>query len=136
MAIKNSTARRIARRAVLGAGMAGLALTSTAVTGAAQAQTGDGGGLRTAAAPVKVRMIANEAFAKQWQSAMVPEFNKRHPHIQVTIDGVPYAELLAKSLLDITGASPTYDIVIADDPWIPQLAQTGALLDLRKDAAG
>lgn len=94
-----------------------------------------GGGLGTAEAPANVRMIANEAFAKQWQTGMVPEFNKKFPHIKVTIDGVPYAELLAKSLLDVTGASPTYDIIIADDPWIPQLAQTNALLDLKKDAA-
>lgn len=94
-----------------------------------------GAALGTPDKPIEIRMIANEAFAKQWQSAMVPEFNKLYPNVKVTIDGVPYAELLAKSLLDITGASPTYDIVIADDPWIPQLAQTGALLDLRKGAA-
>lgn len=99
-----------------------------------RAAPGDGG-LGTADAPVEVRMIANEAFARQWQGSMVPEFNKAHPHVRVRIDGVPYAELLAKSLLDLTGASPTYDVIIADDPWIPQLATTNALLDLRKDAA-
>jgi len=109
-------------------------LAALAVTRGAWAQEADAA-LGTAAAPVNVRMIANEAFAKQWQTNMVPEFNKRFPHIKVTIDGVPYAELLAKSLLDVTGPSPTYDIIIADDPWIPQLAQTGALLDLKKDAA-
>ncbi|MGO4838643.1 ABC transporter substrate-binding protein, partial [Rhizobiaceae sp. 2RAB30] len=26
---------------------------------------------------------------------------------------------------------PTYDIIIADDPWVPQLAEVGALLDLK-----
>jgi multiple sugar transport system substrate-binding protein len=121
----------------------GKVLVSTAMaaalvfSGQGMAQTGnsDGGGLGTAAAPVSVRMIANEAFAKQWQTNMVPEFNKVFPNIKVQIDGVPYPELLAKSLLDVTGASPTYDIIIADDPWIPSLAQTGALLDLKKDAA-
>lgn len=115
-----------------------IALTTASLftAGGSLAQTrNEGGGLGTAAAPVSVRMIANEAFAKQWQSTMVPEFNKSFPHIKVQIDGVPYAELLAKSLLDVTGPSPTYDIIIADDPWIPALAQTGALLDLKKDAA-
>lgn len=76
-------------------------------------------------------MIANEAFANQWQSLMVPEFNKVFPNIKVRIDGVPYVELLAKTMLDATGPSPTYDIFIADDPWIPQLATVGALLDLK-----
>ena len=34
-------------------------------------------------------------------------------------------------MLDATGPTPTYDIIIADDPWIPQLAEVGALLDLK-----
>lgn len=130
---KDNSARDVTRRTMIAAGAS--ALAAPALSSGALAQAGDGGGLGTPAAKVKVRMIANEAFAKQWQSSMVPEFNKVHPHIEVTIDGVPYAELLAKSLLDVTGASPTYDVIIADDPWIPQLAQTGALLDLKKDAA-
>ncbi|MGI6851146.1 ABC transporter substrate-binding protein [Mesorhizobium sp. 1B3] len=88
-------------------------------------------GLGTPDQPVEVRMIANEAFANQWQTLMVPEFNKYYPNIKVTIDGVPYVELLAKSMLDATGPSPTYDIIIADDPWVPQLAEVGALLDLK-----
>ena len=113
--------------------LAGMAAATLAVGWGAQAQQA-GDGLGTPDKPVEVRMIANEAFAKQWQTSMVPEFNKKFPNIKVRIDGVPYAELLAKSLLDVTGASPTYDIIIADDPWIPQLAQTGALLDLKKGA--
>ena len=123
------TANRLSRRALLAAGASTLAVRAYA------AAPEDGGGLGTEAAPVTVRMIANEAFAKQWQTGMVPEFNKKFPHIKVQIDGVPYTELLAKSLLDLTGAKPTYDIIIADDPWAPQLAQTGSLLDLKKDAA-
>lgn len=88
-------------------------------------------GLGTAADPVEIHMIANEAFANQWQQNMVPEFQKVFPHINVVIDGVPYAELLAKSLLDATGPDPFYDIIIADDPWAPQLAEAGVLLDLK-----
>lgn len=123
--------RRLTRRALVF--VTASAVSVLAAGSSAWAQ--DGGGLGTAAAPVSVRMIANEAFAKQWQTNMVPEFNKVHPNIKVQIDGVPYAELLAKSMLDVTGANPTYDIIIADDPWIPALAQTGALLDLKKGAA-
>lgn len=119
---KKRMARALSRRAVIAAASA-LAFTTTA----AQAQSG----LGTAEKPIEVRMIANEAFASQWQNAMVPEFNKAFPHIKVRIDGVPYVELLAKTMLDATGPSPTYDIFIADDPWIPQLATVGALLDLK-----
>lgn len=88
-------------------------------------------GLGAEGSPVEITMIANEAFANQWQTLMVPEFQKVYPHINVVIDGVPYTELLAKSMLDATGPDPVYDIIIADDPWTPQLAETGVLLDLK-----
>lgn len=120
---KPNSAAAVSRRAVIAAAAA------MTLTGApALAQTG---GLGTADKPIEIRMIANEAFASQWQSLMAPEFNKSFPHIKVRIDGVPYVELLAKTMLDATGPSPTYDIFIADDPWIPQLATVGALLDLK-----
>ncbi|MBN8890654.1 MAG: sugar ABC transporter substrate-binding protein [Rhodospirillales bacterium] len=124
--------RLLSRRGVVAAGLSALPVLALPAT--PRAQTASGGGLGTAAAPVEIRMIANEAFANQWQANMVPEFNKSFPHVRVKIDGVPYPELLAKSLLDSTGANPTYDIIVADDPWVPQLAQAGALLDLKADA--
>jgi len=115
-------AAAVSRRALI------VAAAAVALSGAsAYAQDG----LGTPDKPVEVRMIANEAFANQWQTLMVPEFNKKYPNIKVTIDGVPYVELLAKSMLDATGPSPTYDIIIADDRWVPQLATVGALLDLK-----
>jgi len=118
----------VSRRALLAAAASTAAIA--AMTGmvdiAARAE-----GLGTPEQPIEVRMIANEAFANQWQTLMVPEFNKHFPNIKVTIDGVPYVELLAKSMLDATGPTPTYDIIIADDPWVPQLAEVGALLDLK-----
>ena len=90
-------------------------------------------GIGSAGNPIEIHMIANEAFANQWQQNMVPEFQKIYPYINVVIDGVPYAELLAKSLLDATGPEPLYDIVIVDDPWTPQMAEAGVLLDLKSN---
>lgn len=126
--VKFDAAAAVSRRALIVA-----AAVSLSGVGIAHAQDG----LGAPGKPVEVRMIANEAFANQWQTLMVPEFNKKFPNIKVTIDGVPYVELLAKSMLDATGPSPTYDIIIADDPWVPQLASVGALLDLKgAEAAG
>ena len=117
----------VSRRGLLAAAASTAAIAAmTGIIGIAQAE-----GLGTPEQPIEVRMIANEAFANQWQTLMVPEFNKHFPNIKVTIDGVPYVELLAKSMLDATGPTPTYDIIIADDPWVPQLAEVGALLDLK-----
>ncbi len=121
----------VTRRTALAAAAA---LSVPAAARAAVAPT-DGGGLGTAEAPIALRMNANDAFAKMWQTVLIPEFNKKFPHIHVTIDGLPYSEHLTKTLLDLTGATPAYDLICNDDPWTPQIAQTGALLDLKKDCA-
>ena len=121
--------RAVSRRAVL----AGLAAVPAVAIDRAAAQ--QGGPFGTAERPIQLRMLANSAFSTQWQQLMVPEFNKRFPHVRVQIDGVPYTEQLAKIMLDITGATPTYDMYAIDDPWVPQVAETRQLLDLRKEAA-
>lgn len=95
--------------------------------------SGGGGSLGTKDNPVSIRMLANDAFAKQWQDKLVPEFQKEHPNIKVKVDGLPYADQLPKTMLELTSPKPTYDIVLADDPWIPQLAKTGGLADLKTD---
>ncbi|MCX7380415.1 MAG: sugar ABC transporter substrate-binding protein [Alphaproteobacteria bacterium] len=120
--------RSVGRRAVL----ASLAAMPAAVINRAEAQ--QGGGFGTAEKPIQLRMIANSAFSVPWQNVMVPEFNKKFPHIKVQIDGLPYNEQLAKIMLDITGDKPTYDLYAIDDPWVPQVAETKQLLELKKDA--
>lgn len=120
------------RRSFLGLGVVATALLATsACAGPAK----ESGGVGTAEKPVEIKILANDGYAKQWQEKMVPEFNKKFPNIKVTIDGVPYGDQLAKTMLELTAVSPSYDIVMADDPWIPQMASTGALLDLKKEAA-
>jgi len=88
-------------------------------------------GLGTAEEPVKLRFLANESFAATWQKTVVEEFNKIYPNIHVEIDGVPYPEHLAKLMLDATSTSPDYDLLLVDDPWAPQMATVGALMDLK-----
>ena len=78
---------------------AAAALVATGLTmGAALADDG----LGTAKAPINLRIIANSAFSHTWQSVLVPEFNKVYPNIRVTIDGIEYAEHLAKLMLEAT----------------------------------
>ncbi len=109
------------------AGVAGALALAAGSLVSAQAQDG----LGTADDPVEVRVIANEAFANTWQTLLVPEFNKDYPNVRVVFDGVPYTELLAKMMLDATSPLPDYDVLLVDDPWVPQLAEIGALVDLR-----
>jgi multiple sugar transport system substrate-binding protein len=127
MAQSRSGARGVSRRLVT---MGAATAVAAAMLGGAGALA-QGSGLGTADKPVEIRVSANEAFSNQLQTVVVPEFNKRFPHIKVKVDGIPYVEYLAKAMLDITSPSPVYDVVIADEPWVPQLAQTSGFLDLR-----
>ena len=95
--------------------------------GAAQAQDD----LGTPGHPIEIRVAANDAYANSWQQNLVPLFNKEFPNIKVTIDGVPYAQALTKMMLDATNPTPEYDVLLVDDPWTPQLAEIGALVDLK-----
>lgn len=78
-----------------------------------------------------IRVMANAAFANTWQTNIVPEFNKHYPNIEVIIDGVPYNEHMAKLMLEATSTNPGYDVLVIDDPWTPQLAELGALFNLK-----
>lgn len=117
------------RRAVL----ATLAAAPAFGMGLAYAQSSSVTG--SADRPAELRILAATSFAPQWQSLIVPEFNKKFPNIKVQVDGVPYAEMTAKIMLDLTGASPTYDAYAIDEPWLPQVAETGQLLEVRKETA-
>nr|WP_295466306.1 sugar ABC transporter substrate-binding protein [Mesorhizobium sp.] len=116
--MKQSLKNSISRRALLVAATMAAAMPASF----ALAQTNE---------PVEIHVMANEAFSNMIQSSEVVEFNKHYPNIKVTVDGVPYVELLAKMMLDATSPTPVYDVLIVDDPWTPQLAEVGALQDLK-----
>lgn len=123
----NNRTNMVARgRRVLQALAGSLIAVATPISQAAASDA-----LGTPESPVEIKIMANEAFANSWQTVLVPEFNKVFPNVKVSIDGVPYTELLAKMMLDSTSPEPEYDVLVADDPWVPQLAQIGALMDLK-----
>jgi ABC-type glycerol-3-phosphate transport system substrate-binding protein len=84
---------------------------------------------------VTIYGMVNDAFARIWQENLIPAFNEEYPNIEVVIDATPYSELLPKQLLELTSGAPTYDFFVTDDPWLPQLAATGLLADLKTDLA-
>lgn len=129
-----STKRRFPRGAALISALGVGTLILTACNNSTAAAE-DGGGLGTAEEHVQITMMSNDAFAQTWQDQLVPEFNKKYPYIDVTIDSTPYDSLLAKGLLNGTSPDPDYDLITLDDPWAPQLADAGLLLDLKTEAA-
>lgn len=125
-------------RRLLGAAVATAAFAATLTACSAddtQTASSGGGGIGTADKHVSITMMSNDAFAQAWQEQLVPEFNKKYPYIDVTIDSTPYDDLLAKGMLNGTATDPEYDLITLDDPWTPQFAQAGVLMELKQDAS-
>lgn len=47
--------------------------------------------------------------------------------VRVQISEMPYNSLYSKILLDVSGTTSSFDVVMMDDPWFPKFAETGAL---------
>jgi multiple sugar transport system substrate-binding protein len=68
---------------------------------------------------------------------LVDDYAKRN-NIAIQVEASPYASLLEKLTINLTQDTGAYDIVSMDDPWIPQFAGGGSLVNLREmmDKAG
>lgn len=82
--------------------------------------------------PVTIIGMVVDSYSRLWEEKLVPEFNKKHPSISVKLDPVPYGDMLAKQMLELTRKPLAYDFLITDDPWLPQLADTGLLSPLKE----
>lgn len=84
---------------------------------------------------VTIYGLVNVAHQRMLQQDLVPVFNEEFPNIEVVIDGAPYSELMTKQMLEVTAKKPSYDFYWQDDPWLPQIASTGGLVDLKNEFA-
>lgn len=70
-----------------------------------------------------------EATARFIDNVLIPEFQKRFPEVEVKRVFVPFAELLSTILQQaLTGTLP--EIIMADNPWVPQLIEAGVFKDI------
>ncbi|MCD6450132.1 MAG: sugar ABC transporter substrate-binding protein [Thermotogaceae bacterium] len=83
----------------------------------------------------KVTLIVQDYFNKEDATArfidnvLIPEFEKRFPEVEVKHVFIPFAELLPTILQQaVTGTLP--DIIMADNPWVPQLIEAGVYKDI------
>lgn len=61
---------------------------------------------------------------------MVADFNEEYPDISVTIEAMAYDQMRDRIITSSLASSPTYDIVIVDNPWMVDFANGGYLLEL------
>lgn len=129
------------KRSILGAPaiaiLAALALILSGCAGSGgpeQAQsTGTGEVAKDVSGTVRILMenVPDTDVVKE----MVPEFNKEYPNVKVDIETLTYDQMRDKLVSSFQSSSPTYDLIIVDNPWMVDFAKANFLqpLDSRID---
>jgi ABC-type glycerol-3-phosphate transport system substrate-binding protein len=138
---RNTQPKPRRKRSILGAPtvaiLAALALTISACAGSGgpeQAQsTGTGEVAKDVSGTVRILMenVPDTDIVKE----MVPEFNKDYPNVKVDIETLTYDQMRDKLVSSFQSSSPTYDLIIVDNPWMVDFAKANFLqpLDSRID---
>jgi multiple sugar transport system substrate-binding protein len=83
-----------------------------------------------------VRILMENVPDTDIVKSLVPEFNKDYPKIKVDIETLTYDQMRDKLVSSFQSSSPTYDLVIVDNPWMVDFANAKFLqpLDARVKA--
>ena len=125
------------RRPIIVALLATVTLLAAACAGSggpAQTQsTGSGEIAKDTSGTVRILMenVPDTDIVK----SMVADFNKDYPNIKIDIETLTYDQMRDKLVSSFQSSSPTYDLVIVDNPWMVDFANAKFLqpLDARID---
>src|SRR6187200_2215781 len=83
-----------------------------------------------------VRILMENVPDTDIVKSMVPDFNKDYPNIKIDIETLTYDQMRDKLVSSFQSSSPTYDLVIVDNPWMVDFAKANFLqpLDSRIDS--
>lgn len=84
-----------------------------------------------AAEPVKLVIAARGGSHVDVINAVKADFEKEH-NVTIEVLGLENPDLKQKMALDSRSAQGAYDIVMLDDPWMPEMTEAGILLNLTK----
>lgn len=90
---------------------------------------GGGGAGTTDSAKVQgtVRVVMEEVPDTDVVKAMLPEFRKEYPNVDVRIEALPYDQMRDRIVSSFLAPDPTYDLIVVDNPWMTDFAQGGFL---------
>ncbi len=82
--------------------------------------------------PVSIKVLSMEQAGPtvEEMNAIVQEFNKTNPNIQVQIEYVSYDALHDKITTAMASKPPAYDVFLVDDIWYAEFAKNGYILDV------
>lgn len=77
-----------------------------------------------------VRILMENVPDTDIVKAMVPDFNKDYPNVKVDIETLTYDQMRDKLVSSFQSSSPTYDLIIVDNPWMVDFAKAKFLQPL------
>ena len=77
-----------------------------------------------------VRILMENVPDSDIVKAMVPDFNKDYPNVKVDIETLTYDQMRDKLVSSFQSSSPTYDLIIVDNPWMVDFAKAKFLQPL------
>ena len=77
-----------------------------------------------------VRLLMENVPDTNIVKSLVPEFNKDYPNVKLDIETLTYDQMRDKLVSSFQSSSPTYDLVIVDNPWMVDFANAKFLQPL------
>jgi multiple sugar transport system substrate-binding protein len=113
-----------------------LFISACAGSGGPEQTTATGTGAVAKDVSGTVRILMENVPDSDIVKAMVPEFNKDYPNVKVDIETLTYDQMRDKLVSSFQSSSPTYDLIIVDNPWMVDFAKAKFLqpLDSRIDS--
>ncbi len=135
---KPTSERRGRVRSALVATVAVPALLLSACAGSGGPEQAESTGTGEVSADVSgtVRILMENVPDTDIVKSMVGDFNKEYPGVEINIESLTYDQMRDKLVSSFQSSSPTYDLIVVDNPWMVDFADAKFLqpLDARIDS--
>ncbi|PRC44810.1 sugar ABC transporter substrate-binding protein [Mycobacterium sp. ITM-2017-0098] len=113
-----------------------LVLSACAGSGGPEQAEATGTGEVSTDASGTVRILMENVPDTDIVQSMVADFNKEYPDIEISIESLTYDQMRDKLVSSFQSSSPTYDLIVVDNPWMVDFADAKFLqpLDARIDS--
>ncbi|OAN37302.1 ABC transporter substrate-binding protein [Mycolicibacterium iranicum] len=135
---KPTSERRGRFRSALVATVAVPALLLSACAGSGGPEQAEPTGTGDVSADISgtVRILMENVPDTDIVTSMVGDFNKEYPGVEINIESLTYDQMRDKLVSSFQSSSPTYDLIVVDNPWMVDFANADFLqpLDARIDS--
>ncbi|MFB1297305.1 ABC transporter substrate-binding protein [Mycobacterium sp. pW049] len=113
-----------------------LAMSACAGSGGPEQAEATGTGEVSADVSGTVRILMENVPDTDIVKSMVADFNSEYPGVEINIESLTYDQMRDKLVSSFQSSSPTYDLIVVDNPWMVDFADAKFLqpLDARIDS--